>query len=241
MMLGSTPATRAEPSPQPSGRHHEDLAIPCRTCPQSSWTPASARMRPPDTRLGTVSADQSLLRTPRSGWPGDGHGRPHSDGQAADTSSAPSVRPCARPASHGLHVLALTGHDGNGHARLWPTQPRPAPGPAHHDHPHPTLDAGTSTSLIPVRCPRGSVRRPPWTPRSDSLPDTPSSVASGRTPSPPTRHSMPTESDADRDRTNRTAGPRTPPIARPQRRPAGHAQPLLWRRRCGWQPRSARR
>jgi hypothetical protein len=51
-------------------------------------------------------------------------------------------------------------------------EPRPAPGPAHHDHPHPMLDAGTSATLAPVRCPCGSIRRPQWTPRSDSLPDT---------------------------------------------------------------------
>jgi hypothetical protein len=38
----------------------------CRTCRQSVWTPASATVRPPDTRLDTVSADQFLLRTPGS-------------------------------------------------------------------------------------------------------------------------------------------------------------------------------
>src|SRR5215216_342717 len=47
------------------------------------------------------------------------------------------------------------------------------------------LDAGTSASLVPVRYPRGRVRRPRWTPRSDSLPDTAYPVASGRTPSTP--------------------------------------------------------
>jgi hypothetical protein len=95
----------------------------CRTCPQSGWPPASARVPSSDTRLDTVSDDQFLLRTPGSGWPGDGHGRPldrpvgrtspvqwdhladgsgpgpDSDGQAADTSSAqrPTIRLASRP------------------------------------------------------------------------------------------------------------------------------------------------
>jgi len=38
--------------------------VACRTCPQSGWPPASARVPPPDTRLDTISADQFLLRTP---------------------------------------------------------------------------------------------------------------------------------------------------------------------------------
>jgi hypothetical protein len=50
--------------------------VACRTCPQSGWPPASARVQSPDTRLDTVSADQFLLRTPGIGWPGDGHGGP---------------------------------------------------------------------------------------------------------------------------------------------------------------------
>ena len=58
------------------GRHLEDLAMAYRTCPRSGWTPASARVRPPDTRLDIVSADQFLLWTPGTGWPGDGHGGP---------------------------------------------------------------------------------------------------------------------------------------------------------------------
>jgi hypothetical protein len=91
--------------------------------PQSGWPPASARVPSSDTRLDTVSDDQFLLRTPGSGWPGDGHGRPldrpvgrtspvqwdhladgsgpgpDSDGQAADTSSAqrPTIRLASRP------------------------------------------------------------------------------------------------------------------------------------------------
>jgi hypothetical protein len=32
----------------------------CWTCRQSVWAPACAKLRPPDTRLDTVSADQFL-------------------------------------------------------------------------------------------------------------------------------------------------------------------------------------
>jgi hypothetical protein len=79
---------------------------------------ASARVWPPDTRLDTVSADQFLLRTPDSGWPGDIHGGPlkRPVGRTSQfkvtalpmgldlvwtaaanrrTPLAPSVRPCA--------------------------------------------------------------------------------------------------------------------------------------------------
>ena len=135
----------------------------CPTCPQSGWPPASARVRPPDTRLDTVSVDQFLLRTPGSGWPADGHGGPldRPAGRTPQfkvtaspmgrgpvrratakrrTSPALSVRPAACPSGHGqprgLHVLALTGQDGNAHAPFGQPQPLPASGPARHDlHP----------------------------------------------------------------------------------------------------------
>ncbi len=113
------------------------------TCPQSGWPPASARVRPPDTRLDTVSAGRFLPRTPGSGWRATdmadlstvrSTGQPQFKvtaypmgldpvGTAAAkrrTPPAPSVRPCAWPAGYGnpcgLHVLALTGQDGNAHA-----------------------------------------------------------------------------------------------------------------------------
>jgi hypothetical protein len=119
------------------GGHLEDLAMACRTCRESVWAllpPGCGRRHSPGHRLRRPVP----LRTPGSGWPGDGHGRPlerpvgrtpavqcdrpadgsgpgpDGGGQAVDT-SAPSVRPCAWPAGHGqprgLHVLALTGPD----------------------------------------------------------------------------------------------------------------------------------
>jgi hypothetical protein len=237
-----------------------------RTCPQSGWTPASARVRPPDTRLDTVSADQSLLRTPDSGWSGAGHGGPldrpvgrtpgpwdrqadgsgpRPDGGGQRTPPAPSVRPCVRSAGHGqphgLHVLALTGQDG--------TADTPFGTPSRSQHrdlsgvtPAPVVNAGTSASLVPVRCPRGRVRRPPWTPRSDRRSDTvppgrvrPDTVHCTRTP-------WRTAGDADRERTNGTAGVRTCSIATTPRRPARtrrapHVGPAF----AAGQPRFARR
>jgi hypothetical protein len=117
----SRSSTRAS-NPGPSGGASR-TSMACRTCPQSGWPPASARMRPSDIRLDTVSADQLLLRTPGSDWTGDGHGgpldrpvgrtppvqgdrpadgcgpSPDSDGQAADTSNAqrPPTRLASRP------------------------------------------------------------------------------------------------------------------------------------------------
>jgi hypothetical protein len=136
----------------------------CRTCPQSGWPPTSARLLSPDTpwtrlRRSVPPADTravagrptdmaDLLTVRSAGHPqfevtaqpmGPGPG-PDGDGQAADTSSA--QRPTMRLAAghgqpRGLHVLALTGQDGNAHARLRPTQPLPASGPARQDHLHP--------------------------------------------------------------------------------------------------------
>jgi hypothetical protein len=189
-MLGSTPATcagpvrplrvdqprrglpAAEQSRRPPGGQLEDFAIPCRTCPQSGWAPASARVPSPDTRLDTVSADQLRLRTPGSGWPSDGHGgpldRPDGDGQAADTSSA------QRP------TLRLTSRT---HARCWnPCKPGPRP-------------------MSAWSCPASTMDTTIGQPSGHRLPG-----RIRRTPSPPPRHAMPTGSDADRERTNRTAG-----------------------------------
>jgi hypothetical protein len=87
-------------------------------------------VRPPDTRLRIVSADQSPLRTPGIRWSGDGHGGPlerpvgrtppvqcdrlangygpgpDSGGQAADTSSAqrPTMRLAAGHANHAAYT-----------------------------------------------------------------------------------------------------------------------------------------
>jgi hypothetical protein len=104
------------------------------------------------------------------------------------------------------------------------------------------LDAATSASLVPVRCPRGRVRRPPWTPRSDRLPDTACPVVSaGHRPLHPARHGE-TRSDADRERTNGTEGVRTSSIATTTRRPTGTRRaPPVGPAFAAWQPRLARR
>jgi hypothetical protein len=208
----------------------------CRTCRQSAWASVSARVRPPEARPDIVSADQFLLRTPGSGCrvtdmadlssvrsAGHLQFNPTAQPMGLDpvrtaatkrrTPPAPSVRPCVRSAGHGqprgLHVLVLTGQDGNAHA--------PFGNPSRYQHrdpsvvtPAPVLDAGTSASLVPVRCPRGRVRRPRWTPRSDRLPDTACPVVFGRTPSTPPGTPWRTGSDADRERTNGTEGVRHP-------------------------------
>jgi hypothetical protein len=134
----------------------------CRTCPQSGWPPTSARVRPPDTRLDTVSADQSPLRTPGSRWPGGGHGGPldrpvgrtspvrgdrpadgsgpgpDSGGQAADTSSAQRpTMPLAsrpRPTTRPARPGPLSRQDGNAHARLRPIPAATSIGTARRDH-----------------------------------------------------------------------------------------------------------
>jgi hypothetical protein len=137
----------------------------CQTCPQSGWSPASARVPSSDTRLDTGSADPFLLRTPGSGWLGDGHGRPldrpvgrtspvcgdrpadgpgpgpDGDGQAADTSRAqhPTMRLASRPRPTTRPKRPSpdrTGQDSNAHARLGQPQPQPASGPLGHHHLH---------------------------------------------------------------------------------------------------------
>jgi hypothetical protein len=239
-----------------------------RTCPRSGWAPASARVRLPDTRLDTASADQSLQRTPGSDWPGNGHGgplerpvgrtspvqgdrladgygpRPDGGGKWR-TPPAPRVRPCVWPAGHGQprgrHVLAVSGQDANADA--------PFGNPSRYRHrdpsvvtPAPGLDAGTAASLVPVRCPRGRVRRPHGrhdrtgcrTPPARSYP-------AGHRPPHPARHGK-TGSDADRERTNGTEGVRTSSIATTTRRPARQRRaPPVGPAFAAWQPRLARR
>ena len=231
----------------------------CRTCPQSGWPP-SARVPSSDTRLDTVSADQFLLRTPGSGWPGDGHGPPldrpvgrtspvqwdhladgsgpgpDSDGQAADTSRA--QRPTMRPASRPQPTTRPTrpGPDRTGQQSAcspWPTPATTSIGTARTSPPAPMLDAGTSTSLVPVRCPRGSVRRPPWTPRSDSLPDTACPVVcAGHRPLHPARHGEPEATRTGNGRTARKAFGH-PRSRRPKGGPPGTPNPLLRGGVCG--------
>jgi hypothetical protein len=262
-------ARRPAPNPGPPSGHLED----------SPWRTGHGRSqagRP--LRQGAAaghppgqpgSADQFLLRTPGSGWPGGGHGGPlerpvgrtsqfnvtaqpmgtdpvRTAAAKRRTPPAPSVRPCVWPAGHGqprgVHVLALTGQDSNAHAPFGQPQQLPASGPVRRDHLHPMLDAGTSASLVPVRCPRGRVRRPRWTPRSDRLRTPPApSYPAGHRPLHPARHGKP---EATRTGNRRTAPkafghPRSPP---PQGGPPGHAEPPpVGPAFAAWQPRLARR
>jgi hypothetical protein len=173
--------------------------------PQSGWplppgcgrrTPPGHRLRrsvpPADTAVAGRATDMADLSTGRTS-PVRGDPQPmglHPVRTAAAkrrTPQAPSVRPCAWPAGHdqlrGLDILALTRQDGNVHARLRPTPAATSIGTDRTRPPAPVLDAGTSISLIPVRCPRGRVQRPGWTLRSDRLSDTACPVVCGRTPS----------------------------------------------------------
>lgn len=214
----------------------------CRTCLQSGWPPASARVPSSDTRLDTVSTEQFLPRTPGSGWPGDGHGRPldrpvgrtslvqwdhladgsgpgpDSDGQAADTSIAqrPTMRLASRPRLTTRPTRPgpdRTGQDSNAHVRLRPTPATTSTGIR--------LDVTTYTY---ARC--QDVRKPGPRPmsarfRPSSTMDTTIGQPSGhrmpsrmrRTPSPPPGTPWRSGSDADRERTNGTAGLRTSSIA----------------------------
>jgi hypothetical protein len=212
----------------------------------------SARVRTPDTRVDIVSADQFLLRTPGSGWPAEGHGgsldRPvgrtpqfkvtaqpmgldpvRTAAVKRRTPSASSVRPCVWPAGHGqpcgLLILAMTGQDGNAHARLRPTPAAPERPPAWspsdvravvsgvHDGRHDRTGSGHA-------CP----------------------VVSGRTPSPPAGTPAGPEAMRTGERTNGTRGIRTSSIATTTKAARRDTpSPLLWGRRCGLQPRSARR
>jgi hypothetical protein len=222
----------------------------CRTWPQSGWPPAppgcgrrtpawTTRLRrsvpPADTRQWL--AGWRTWRTSRASGrpdipvqcdrPADGYGPgPDGGGQAADTSSAqrPTMRLASRPRPTTRRPRPgpdRTGQDGNAHAPFGQPQQLPASGPVRRDHLHPMLDAGTSASPVPVRCPRGRVRRPRWTPRSDRLPDTACPVVSGRTPSTPPGTPWQTRSDADREQTNGTEGVRTSSITTTTRRPTG--------------------
>jgi hypothetical protein len=135
----------------------------------------SARVRTPDTRLDTVSArsvppaDTRQWLAGRGTWriarpsgrpdtpvqgdrPADGSGPgPDGGGQAADTFSV--QRPTMRLASWPRPTMrpAHPGHDRTGRQCACSPSANPS-------------RAGTSASLVPVRCPRGRVRRPRWTP-----------------------------------------------------------------------------
>jgi hypothetical protein len=216
---------------------------------------------------GHPSADQSPRRTPGSHWPGDGHGGPldrpvgrtpqfevtaqpmvwtrsGQRRQAADTSSAqrPTMplasrpRPTTRPARPGPD---RTGQDG--------TAPcSPSANPSRYQHRDPSVVTTCAharcrnvASLVPVRCPRGRVRRPRWTPRSDSLPDTACPVdPAGHRPLHPARHGEP---EATRTGTDERHGRRSDSLDR-QDHKAAHRDtpsPRLWGRRLqlgnqGW-------
>jgi hypothetical protein len=180
--------------------------------------------------------------------PADGYGPgPDGGGEAADTSSAqrPTMRLASRPRPTTRRPRPgpdRTGQDSNAHAPFGQPQQLPASGPVRRDHLHPMLDAGTSASLVPVRCPRGRVRRPRWTPRSDRLRTPPApSYPAGHRPLHPARHGKP---EATRTGNRRTAPkafghPRSPP---PQGGPPGHAEPPpVGPAFAAWQPRLARR
>jgi hypothetical protein len=183
-------------------------------------------------------ADQFLLRTPGSGWPGDGHGDlstvrtpqfkvtaqlmgldPVRTATAKRrTPPAPSVRPAAWPSGHGnprgLFTLALTGQDGNAQCSFGQPQPPPAAGPTRHDHLQPCSMPERLQAWSPsdIRAVVSGVHdgRHDRTASGHRLPGRiwPETVHS-------TRHATRTESDADRERTNGTAAIRTSPIARP--------------------------
>jgi hypothetical protein len=242
-----------------------------RTWPQSGWPPAppgcgrrtpawTTRLRrsvpPADTRRWL--AGWRTWRTSRASGrpdipvqcdrPADGYGPgPDGGGEAADTSSAqrPTMRLASRPRPTTRRPRPgpdRTGQDSNAHAPFGQPQQLPASGPVRRDHLHPMLDAGTSASLVPVRCPRGRVRRPRWTPRSDRLRTPPApSYPAGHRPLHPARHGKP---EATRTGNRRTAPkafghPRSPP---PQGGPPGHAEPPpVGPAFAAWQPRLARR
>ena len=182
--------------------------VACRTCPQSGWPPASARVRPPDTRPDTVSADQFLMRTPGSGWPGDGHGGPLdrpvgrtspvqgdrlADGygpvrtatakrRTPPAPSAPTMRLASRPRP--TRLLAHPGSDrtdGNAHARLRPTPAVPERPPAWSPS---NVHAAVSGAHDGRHDRTGSGQRMPGRVRPDTVPST--------------GHASRTGSDADR-------------------------------------------
>jgi hypothetical protein len=161
------------------------------------------------------------------------------------TPAASSVRPCVRPAGHGqpraLHVLALTGQDGNADA--------PVGTPSRDQH----RDLSGVTTWTRAR--RRNLRKPG--PRPMSARSCPASTMdatigqafghrlsgrSGRTPSlHPARHGE-TGGDADREPTTGTQGVRTSSIATTTRRPAGTRRaPPVGLAFAAWQPRLARR
>jgi hypothetical protein len=224
----------------------------CRIRPQSGWPPTSARVRPPDTRLDTVSTEQSPLRTPGSRWPGDGHGGPlhrpvgrtppvrgdrPADGSGPGPDSggkrrtppAPSVRPCLWPAGHGqprgLYVLAMTG-PGRTALRMLAfgqSQPLPASGP-----PMVTICADAGCRHVQSLSRPMSARSCP-TSTMDATIGQPSghrmSGRSGRTPSTPPGTPCRTGSDTDRGTSDILD------CHDHEDGPPGRAEPLLWGRR----------
>ena len=90
--------------------------------------------------------------------------------------------------------------------------------------------AETSASLVPVQCPRGRVRRPRWTPRSDRFRTAHARPCpAGHRPLHRARQPNRMRCGQGNGRTARKAfgHPRSP---RPQGGPPGHAEPLLWGR-----------
>jgi hypothetical protein len=140
----------------------------CRTWPQSGWPPAPpgcGRRTPAWTTRLRRSVPPADTRQWLAGWrtwrTSRASGRPDIPVQCdrpamgtdpvrtaaakRRTPPAPSVRPCVWPPGHGqprgVHVLALTGQDGNAHAPFGQPQQLPASGPVRRDHLHPMLDA----------------------------------------------------------------------------------------------------
>jgi hypothetical protein len=72
-------------NPGPPGSHLKDLAVACRTRPKPGSPPTSARVRPSDTPLDTVSADQSPC------------GHPAAAGRATDMADLSTVRSAGHP------------------------------------------------------------------------------------------------------------------------------------------------
>jgi hypothetical protein len=226
----------------------------CRTWPQSGWPPAppGCGRRTPAWTPG--SADQVLLRTPGSGWPGDGHGGPlerpvgrtrqfnvtvqpmgtdpvRTAAAKRRTPPAPSVRPCVWPAGHGqprgVHVLALTGQDRTAMRML------PSANLSSYQH----RDPSVVTTCIPCSMPERPQARSPSDVRAvvsgvhDGHPDrtgfrTPPapSYPAGHRPLHPARHGKPEATRTGNRRTARKALGH-PRSPRPQGGPPGHAEP----------------
>jgi hypothetical protein len=243
----------------------------CRTWPQSGWPPAppGCGRRTPAWTPG--SADQVLLRTPGSGWPGDGHGGPlerpvgrtpqfnvtvqpmgtdpvRTAAAKRRTPPAPSVRPCVWPAGHGqprgVHVLALTGQDRTAMRML------PSANLSSYQH----RDPSVVTTCTPCSMPERPQARSPSDVRAvvsgvhDGHPDRTGfrtlpapSYPAGHRPLHPARHGKPEATRTGNRRTARKALGH-PRSPRPQGGPPGHAEPPpVGPVFAVWQPRLARR